>query len=255
MSTIAKKLLTIAENQQRVYDAGYAKGQAEGGDSYYDEFWDAYQDYGKRTNYTSAFAGLGWKDAFHPKYDIVPTVGYMIFRSFYLYDSQTMSFGSLKKALEEQGVTLDFSKCTNMDSAFHWMQTCDIGVVDLNSCTNSNLMFAYSMLSTIDELVLSEKTQIASNMFTGVERLTHLIVSGVIASNGFDIHWSTKLDKESITSIINCLSTTTSGLAVTVSQTAVNKAFETAEGANDGSTSAEWLALIATKPNWTINLS
>ena len=142
-----------------------------------------------------------------------------------------------------------------MQYAFNWLQTCDIGIVDLSSCTSSDYMFAYSMLSTIDELVLSEKTKIASNMFTGVERLTHLIVSGVIASNGFDIHWSTKLDKESITSIINCLSTTTSGLAVTVSQTAVNKDFETTEGANDGATSAEWLALIGTKSNWTINLA
>lgn len=248
--SIADKLTTIAENQQKVYDAGYAKGQAaSGGASYYDEFWDAYQDYGKRTNYASAFAGLGWRNAFHPKYDIVPTAGYMIFRNFYLYDSQTMHYGSLKKALEEQGVTLDFSKCTNMQYAFNWLQTCDIGIVDLSSCTISDSMFAYSFLSTIDELVLSEKTQIASNMFAGVELLTHLIVSGVIASNGFDIHWSTELDKESITSIISCLSTTTSGLAVTLSKTAVNNAFD------GGSTGAEWLALIGTKPNWTINLS
>ena len=32
--SIAEKLVTIAENQQMVYDAGYAKGQAEGGGSY-----------------------------------------------------------------------------------------------------------------------------------------------------------------------------------------------------------------------------
>ena len=51
------------------------------------------------------------------------------------------------------------------------------------------------------------------------------------------------------------LSTTTTGLTVTFSKTAVDKAFETAEGANDGSTSPEWLALVATRPNWGIGLA
>ncbi len=69
-----------------------------------------------------------------------------------------------------------------------------------------------------------------------------------------DFYWCTKLSKASLTSIINGLSAETSGLTVTLSKTAVNKAFETSEGANDGSTSAEWLALIATKPNWNISL-
>lgn len=63
-----------------------------------------------------------------------------------------------------------------------------------------------------------------------------------------------KLSKPSITSIINCLSTTTSGLTVTLSKTAVNNAFETSEGVADGSTSQEWLNLVATKTNWTISL-
>lgn len=43
--SVAEKLTTIAENQQRVYDAGYAKGQAEGGGGSYDEgYEDGKQD-------------------------------------------------------------------------------------------------------------------------------------------------------------------------------------------------------------------
>lgn len=43
--SIAEKLTTIAENQQRVYDAGYAKGQAEGGGINYDEVYnEGYND-------------------------------------------------------------------------------------------------------------------------------------------------------------------------------------------------------------------
>jgi hypothetical protein len=78
-------------------------------------------------------------------------------------------------------------------------------------------------------------------------------MSGVI---GKDVSFgnSDKLTHDSIASIINTLSATTAGQSVTFSVTAVNNAFETSSGAADGSTSAEWNALVATKSNWTISL-
>ena len=61
--SIAEKLTTIAENEQKVYEAGKK--------SQYDEFWDTYQTNGQRTNYTYAFSGLGWTDnLYKPKYPI-----------------------------------------------------------------------------------------------------------------------------------------------------------------------------------------
>lgn len=61
--SIAEKLTTVAENQQKVYDAGK---QAE-----YDRFWDVYQANGTRTNYYQAFQHDFWNDDnFHPKYPI-----------------------------------------------------------------------------------------------------------------------------------------------------------------------------------------
>lgn len=89
--------------------------------------------------------------------------------------------------------------------------------------------------------------------FQNCTALKHITAVGTIAVS-LDIHWSTGLTKASIESIVNALSTTTSGLSITFSKTAVNKAFETAEGANNGSTSAEWTALANTRSNWTINL-
>ena len=62
------------------------------------------------------------------------------------------------------------------------------------------------------------------------------------------------LDKANTTSVINALSDTASGQTLTLNITAVNKAFETAAGAADGSTSTEFAALVATKTNWTIVL-
>ncbi len=44
---------------------------AQGGDSHYDTFWDAYQKKGIAFNYSYAFSGGGWTDAiYNPKYEI-----------------------------------------------------------------------------------------------------------------------------------------------------------------------------------------
>ena len=67
--SIAEKLQIVAENEQKVYEAG-KKTQ-------YDEFWDAFQDYGNKTNYANAFGGYWNEKTLRPKYDIVPTNMYM----------------------------------------------------------------------------------------------------------------------------------------------------------------------------------
>jgi hypothetical protein len=65
--TTAEKLVKIAENEQKVYEAGQ---KAE-----YDRFWDAYQEYGTKNRYNYAFAGWGWTDdVFKPKYNIAPNI-------------------------------------------------------------------------------------------------------------------------------------------------------------------------------------
>jgi hypothetical protein len=63
-----------------------------------------------------------------------------------------------------------------------------------------------------------------------------------------------KLSKASIKSIMDVLSSTTSGLTITLSGAAVDKAFETAEGANDGRESSEWITLSTAK-NWYVTLA
>ena len=62
------------------------------------------------------------------------------------------------------------------------------------------------------------------------------------------------LNKANTTSVINALSTTATGQTLTLKLSAVNTAFETSAGAGDGSTSAEFAALVATKTNWTITM-
>lgn len=71
--SIADKLTQIAENEQKVFDAGK---KAE-----YDRFWDALQENGNRINYEYAFGGRGWTaETFKPKYPFLKVRSpYMMF--------------------------------------------------------------------------------------------------------------------------------------------------------------------------------
>lgn len=126
---------------------------------------------------------------------------------------------------------------------------------DTSSGTNFSYMFSgCTKLTTIPQLDTSKGTNF-SYMFSSCTNLTNLTMTGTIKANGMDLHYSTKLSKASIISVINALSDTTNALKVQLSKTAVNNAFETSGGVADGSTSEEWTTLIATKANWTIALS
>lgn len=65
--SVAEKLLAIAENEPKIFEAGRK--------TEYDRFWDAYQQNGNRKEYGYAFAGQAWNDeAYNPKYPINATV-------------------------------------------------------------------------------------------------------------------------------------------------------------------------------------
>ena len=198
-----------ASKVDAVYEAGK---QAQ-----YDEFWDAYQQNGTRTDYNDSFRSVGWtKNTFKPKYDIRAKKANGLF--------------SYSK-IEQIDVVVDVSGAGSITSTF-------------SNCP---------LLHTIKKIVIDE-TLTFSSVFYNCPALVNLTIEGTIGKNGFSVQQSTKLSKASITSIINALSSTTSELTVTLSKTAVNKAFETSAGAGDGSTSAEWQSLIAPKSNWTISL-
>ena len=248
MSSIAEKLQIIAENEQKVYNAGYEKGKAEGG-SYYDDFWDAFQNNGTRTDYGGAFSN-GWNDeAFNPKYDLIISSAGSMFRN--------SGITQLAKKLKDKGLKFDTSQLTGAGAVqmFQSAKIKDVPVVDLSNVTYQSHTFSYSNIETIERVILGDKVTSVGSPFVYMIYLKHCIFDGVLAFSGLDLKDSKLLDKESITSLINILSTTTSGLSVTLSLTAVNKAFETSEGANNGSTSTEWQTLENSKQNWTINLS
>lgn len=248
--SIADKLTQIAENEQRVYEAG-KKAEA-------DFFEDEFHGYGKRVAYS--YAWCRWTTE-------------MFRRTFHNYKSLTTNdfegtfYNSrmdvdLPAFLEELGATINVVnpsryayQRTFKNAYFTRIGVIDVSTSEKNGCYFSETFSACTKLKTIDKIILnSNGADLYNNAFSRCSALENLTIEGVIGQNGFSVQDCKLLSKASHISIVNALSSTTSGLTVTFSKQAVNKAFETSEGAADGSTSAEWLALANTKSNWTISL-
>lgn len=197
-----------AQNVPKVYESGVKVGkQAER-----NAFWDVLQNYGSEVgqNYNGAFAYERLTDAiYNPIHPIITTTSSTAAQTIFIYSVIT-----------------------------------DTKVPIICQGSRMNQTFAYSSIQKIPELNVHENV-VFDRTFVSASGLEELNITGTIGQNGFNVQWSKNLNKASIRSIVNALSATTSGLTVTLSQTAVNNAF----------TAEEWDALEATKTNWTISLA
>lgn len=235
LSRIANAFRSVLDTSEKINAQDFPDKVSEvyeaGKQAQYDEFWDSLQRGGTEYMYYGyAFANRDiWTQ------ENIEKVKYKNLRANYLSvmfvgntsitDLSMFTFESRKDqygSTVQEGFTSTFNGCTN-----------------LVKCMPINCNMVYNF----------------TNAFGGCTSLEELILSGTLKRSGLDLKWSKKLSKESIESVINVLSTTASGQNVILSQTAVDRAFETLEGANDGSTSAEWEALANTKMNWTITLT
>lgn len=206
--TTADRLTKIAERFPIVYSEGLVKGRK----AEYDEFWDAYQQNGSRVNYQHAFPGEGWtNENFKPKYNIIPTGNASNFFN------QTFISGDVVNLLAQQNVILDFSNTTRMQSGFYYARyITHLGILNFSKLdTSSVYMFGTcSALHTIDKIIVTENT-VYSYWFEQCKELKEIRFEGVIG-NSLDIHWSTKLSAESYYNIISHLSSTATGVKLTV---------------------------------------
>ena len=245
----------IVDNSIAIYNKGVEDGEALGRKAEYNAFWDVAQENGNRTNYAFAFSGDMWtQENFKPKYPIRP-VGSA--HNMLAYWGQSYG-GKGSTRIDLRGIcAFELEKCTSINSmCYSNTYIKAIGILDTRNINALETVFssAYN-IETIEKIILKDDgSQTFANNFRYCEELTNLTIEGVIGQNGLNLQWSTKLSKNSWISIINALSTTTSGLTITGSLASVKKAFETSAGANDGNTSAEWKALTDTKTNWTISL-
>lgn len=264
--TIAEKLAVIAENEPKVYNAGYNSGykvgfeEGKAGDGYgegfeagkqaeYDAFWDAFQNSGTRTYYADAFRGATF-EYIRPKHKITPKDKGGASRIFY-------GCNFLKKA---EAAYIDFSQIPRgthiSDTYYNTFTMCyeleeveDIGFVPtfgygstFNVCRS---------LRKIAVIRADAGTQFLNDTFGNCTALEEITFDGEIGSD-INFRWSTKLTRASIESIINHLSDNVSGKTLTLSEAAVDKAFETED--LFGSETDEWATLCSSKPNWQITL-
>lgn len=255
--SIQDKLITITENIPKVYEAGITEGKK----VQYDAFWDAFQINGTRTSYYSAFDKYHFNsDIFYPKYDIrIVGSGERLFYGWSdnLLGNQ-LDF-DLSSRLQECGVVLDTSKATSLLNAFAYTRFSSIPTIDVTALTSTasglfSHVYGNNLYQMTIEKIIVNETTVYTSWFSNNTALKSVRFDGTIA-NTLSLSSCYRLDKASITNVVEHLSTTTSGISVSFSKTAVDREFETDAGAADGSTSAEWQTLIGTRSNWTITLS
>ena len=230
--SVADKLVTVAENQQKVYDAGK--------NAEWSAFWDAFQKNGERTSYPYALSGRGWNDeTFKPKYNI-------IIKGLADYVMRNNGVSDLVEQMNKCGIVFDMSEATSVSYACASTETKHLPTISVTNATKLTALFGWnSKLVTIDKLILkSDGTNTYSDTFSSAYALENITIEGVIGTNGFNISQSTNLTHDSIMSIINALadySEDTSGTTWTVTIGSTNKAKLTAEE-----------LLIASDKGWTV---
>lgn len=292
-SPISEKLVEVANNVPKVfeagkqqghdegYDAGYKEGKeeglnaggyTEGWDTGYDQgytdgedaMWDIVQNYGTRTDYSYAF--LKWSGEYiRPKYKVVPTGACrnIIYNCPDIKKIESAYFDLSQSSSPLNGY--DFATCGKLEEVE------DIGLkATTSTCDHA---FAWdSVLRKVARIELNESTNV-TNLLYCCYALEDVRIAGTIGQSGINLQYSPKLNKASIESFVNALTIEPAhqpkGKTITFSKKAVDNAFSglvwddtigDTTWTDIGSESHTWLELIAPKigteenPMWNIIL-
>ena len=218
-----------------------------------DELWNGILE--TKKNFEKAF--YDWQlEYIRPPKKIIPTTA----------TSMCQTFRNCKKLKAIEKDYFDFSQkpsaTANADSYYYTFEYCqslqiieDVGIGSINPVFQFSRTFYYcNNLHTIEKITVAETTKY-SKTFDYCRKLVNITFDGTIGQNGLDFHWS-PLSKASIENIINHLSSTTTGLSITMPKAAINTAFGI--NVDDVSTypeGSEYYILRHSKDNWTINYS
>lgn len=193
--TVSTRLIIVADNQQKVHEAGHIAGrQAE-----HDRFWDIYQNYGKRTVYDNCFGGEGWtEETFKPKYDIYHknSIAYMIFRRCGFINLEEVIKASGKKVTIESGI---------LQYVFQYSQLLEvIGGIDF-TVPITKVTGAFQYCNKLKKIQTLEISDIATQLeFTNIPLLEDVSFTGTIPVN-ISFAQSPNLTSDSVQSIIDHL--------------------------------------------------
>lgn len=264
---IADKLVAIAQKEQQIVNTvretntlleQVLYGTGEGGKSYYDKFWDDFQQNGTQNKYIMAFT-TGWTaDNFKPKYNIKPEGS-----AAYMFYANVITGLDLRedKFKEKYGIEIDLSSATNLTQFIAYSRVRYVGTVTapVSTIGLQNMFANATNLLGISKIIIPTEVQTinTSGAFTNCTLLQEVYFDGYIPSS-VSFQWC-PLIKASIKNILEHLSPTATGQTLTLKKSAIDKAFETSEGANDGCASAEWRETITPyandlEGNWTISV-
>ena len=186
----------------KVSDDAYESGkQAE-----YNAFWDVYQDYGNRTDYSMLFAGAGWTtETFKPKYLIKPgSTG-----NHYMMFARTGV-----EVLDER--VLDTSQVTAFSMSFYNSSKLRSITIDLSSLTALADTFNYD--GNLETVVLKNVPETCNftGGFSGCSKLANFTVTGVIGGTALNLSWSSLLTDASVQNIIDHLKDRTGTTSATL---------------------------------------
>jgi hypothetical protein len=189
--SIAEKLSTIAENEQKIYDAGRQAERV--------EIWENIQRNGARKAYTYGFAGGSWKDTtYFPIYDIVCD-GTNAANHMFLYND----------GVTDVKVTV-ILKNTVTTNSFASSGIKRIPLIKLVG--NVRLNTAFDGASVLEYIRFAIPEDYPDENLSRIQ-------------NDVNFKDSKLLDRGSIENIVGCLSKTVTGKTLTVSNTAVTNAF------------------------------
>ena len=171
---------------------------AAGTQNEWEQFWDSYQTFGNRRDYSGAFYGLGWtNETFKPKYPIIVT-GTLE----YIFRNSRIT-GDLNMILENLGVYLDTEGITGGSQWFLNSRFTRIPKIDMSKVTTGTQQFASNFHEEIH--IVASSTTTWNKTFQNCHALVELTIEGKIGQNGFAVDTSPLLTHESLVSIINAL--------------------------------------------------
>lgn len=243
--SIAEKLTTIAENEQRVYEAGKNIENKRFWHTIQTKLgWVSYVGWveSRRTNYNYAFRQWYTATEINPLYPIEA-------------DGVTYMFESCQSITKHPPIT--FLQALSTYAMFNGCRELKEANGDFRLTGNVGAMFNGCLnITKINKLIIEGVVYWQPNTFGQCKKLVELKVEGAIDTD-FYLNDCESLSMASIDGVIGKLSSEYQGYTntLTLSRVAVNKAYETEPGKNDGEQSDAWYARTTLSPsNWNIAL-
>lgn len=233
------------EGHQKGFDEGFSFGANSGMETERHNFWSAFQQNGKRSDYSYAFRTAGWTDEnFNPAYNITATYANEMFRNSDIED--------LMSALAAADVTMHI----NATELYYFAAGSTIKEFPELGFESNNIQYAFQNCSTLEKIAkLNISTAGSScncrNAFSNTKNLTYIRFPKDICPESLNLSAAKTLSRESFASenedgmgygLIPALDPNFSG-KITVSAEAVSAAFPNR---------AEWTELCNTRHTWTI---